>query len=172
MIAIEDVETIKKLSTDQLRSRITDLGADWNPAEKKIDLATRLVQLQGTPDVADKIRKQLADAGFAKEDRPIYKPQARMTKEQMSKIVKPYVEQGVQFKVSKDGETWAMRFDTGRVEKYDGESFPVISRDSGSTTIPPKVLEQCAQLLVATKKRPKVKKLKADEVFEEEEEAA
>jgi len=165
MNPIIDAEAIAKQTTEQIRSRIVELGADWHPAEKKADLMVRLAQLEGSPDVADKIRKQLADAGFAKDDRPVYKPTQQLSKAEIKKLLAPYVEKGLEYKVSPDGTTWMMRFDTGRVIKYGHEINPIVSRDSGSTTIPAKVLVQCAQLLVATRRAPKVAKNKADNQF-------
>lgn len=162
---ILDVDTLAKQSTAEIRSRIVELGADWNPAEKKADLMVRLAQLEGSPDVADKIRKQLADAGFSKEDRPVYKKTPQLTKPEIKKLLAPYVAKGLEYKVSPDGNTWMMRFDTGRTIKYGHEINPVVSRDSGSTTIPPAVLIQCAQLLVATRRAPKIAKNKLDAEF-------
>lgn len=166
---ILDAETLKTQSTDQIRSRIVELGADWHPAEKKSDLMVRLAQLEGSPDVADKIRKQLVESGFDKENRPVYKPTAQLSKAEIKKLLAPYVEKGLEVKISPDGNTWMMRFDTGRVMKYGQETNPIVSRDSGSTTVPPKVLVQCAQLLIATRRAPKVAKNKSDAQFVEPE---
>lgn len=166
---ILDPDTLAKQSTDQIRGRIVELGADWHPAESKKDLMVRLAQLEGSPDVADKIRKQLSETGFAKEDRPVYKATPAITAANAKKLLAPYLAKGLEFKISPDGTTWMMRFDTGRQIKYGHEINPIISRDSGSMTIPPQVLVQCASLLVSTKRAPKVVKNKADSQFIAEE---
>ena len=165
MPAILDADTLAKLTQDQVRGRIVELGADWHPAESKKDLMVRLAQLEGSPDVANKIRQQMADAGFAKQDVPVYKKTPQLSKAEIKKLMEPYVAKGLEIKVSPDGTAWAMRFDTGRTIKYGHEINPVVSRDSGSTTIPPMVLVQCAQLLVATRRAPKIAKYKADAQF-------
>lgn len=167
MMAVLDPETMQKQPLETIRRRIVEVGGDWNPAESKKDLMVRLAQLEGSPDVAEKIKKQMSDAGFSKEERPIYSKQEKLNKAQMDKIMKPYVSQGLEFVVSKDGETWAMRFDTGR--KHDKQ--PVIVRDSGSTTVPVKVLAQCAELLLQQRRRPKASQNKADSEFVEGEAA-
>ena len=166
---ILDPDTLAKQSTDQIRGRIVELGADWHQAESKKDLMVRLAQLEGSPDVANKIRQQMADAGFAKQDVPVYKKTPQLDKATIKKLLAPYVEKGLEVKISPDGTAWAMRFDTGRTIKYGHEINPIVSRDSGSTTIPPMVLVQCAQLLVATKRAPKVAKNKSDAQFVEPE---
>ena len=164
---ILDAETLQTRTVQEIRSRIVELGADWHPAEKKADLMVRLAQLEGSPDVADKIRKQLADAGFSKEDHPAYKPTKKLSEAEIKKLLAPYVEKGLEYKVSPDGESWMMRFDTGRSIKYGQEINAIVSRDSGSTTVPPSVLIQCAQLLIATRRAPKIAKNKADGGFVE-----
>lgn len=165
MSAILDADTIAKQTTEQIRSRIVELGADWHQAESKKDLMVRLAQLEGSPDVANKIRQQMADAGFAKQDVPVYKKTPQLSKSEIKKLLAPYVDKGLEYKVSPDGNTWMMRFDTGRTIKYGHEINPIVSRDSGSTTVPPMVLAQCAALLVQTRRAPKMAKNKSDTQF-------
>jgi hypothetical protein len=167
MMAVLDPEQLQGMSIQQIRSRITELGADWNPAEKKVDLTVRLAQLEGAPDVAERIKKQMAEAGFAKENKPVYQPTRRLERDEIKKLLQPYTDQGLEYKISPDGRNWAMRVDTGRTSPSGHERVPVIVRDSGSTTIPPKVLVQCAQLLVASRRSTKASKIKADAEFVE-----
>lgn len=162
---ILDPEQMQKQTIHEIRRSIVEMGADWNQAETKKDLLIRQAQLQGSPDVAEKIKKQLADTGFAKEAKPVYAPTQQLTKADIKKLLEPYIAKGLEYKLSPDGKEWAMRFDTGRSIKYGNEINAIVSRDSGSTTIPPMVLVQCAQLLIATKRAPKVAKNKSDVEF-------
>lgn len=171
-----DFEQLAAMPKAQIQAEIVKLGADYHPAETKPDLAARLMQLQGTAQPIDKLRKEMAAHGVGEDGLktdaiPIQT--ARLTKEQILKAIDKYIKKGLEFRVSKDGSQWAMRFKCEQA-RQDGKVVQATRVDTGNTMIPLGVVVRCAESI--TTYTPIKKKDAADASFgagfDEEEETA
>lgn len=149
-----DFDQLKALSLDQVRAKIVEHKADWHPTEKKIDLIGRLVQLQGTAQPIDKIKKELANNGVGGDEAAtdtVQKQSKRLTKAQIDKALAKFVAKGLEYRVSKDGTQWMMRFKTTQ-PLATGKIVNAVRRDSGNTMMPLSVLVNAASSLTTVSK--------------------
>ena len=144
-----DYQQLKLMSKSQVQARVVELGADYHPAESKTDLIARLLQLQGTAQPIDKIRKELEANGVGEDGAStvaIPKQRQRLTIEQMKTAMKKYIDKGMKFRVTKDGENWEMYFVCDQLEQ-GGKILKAQRRDSGNTMIPLNVLIRAAETI-------------------------
>ena len=134
-----DYDQLKLMTKEQVQARIVELNADYHPAESKKDLIGRLLQLQGTAQPIDKIRKALEEHGIGEDGVSqsvnIPKTVKRMTVEEMKKAMKPFIEKGMKFRVSKDLMTWEMQFVCDQLEQ-GGRILKANRLESGNTMMP------------------------------------
>ena len=134
-----DFEQLRNTSIDEVRAKIVSLGADYHPAEKKPDLMARLLQLQGTAQPIDKIKKQLAENGISEDGAKITdtipKLNHRLTPEELKKAAQKFIAKGMQLLISKDGITWEIRHE-GEQLFANNRIVKAKRKDSGNTMIP------------------------------------
>lgn len=133
-----DFEQVATMPKAEIQAAIVALGADYHEAESKADLGARLLQLQGTAQPADKLKKKLQEHGISEDGSqaaPVKKLNARLTVEQMRKAAQKYIDKGMKLLISKDGTIWEIRFECP-VLRQDGKIVTGKRKDSGNTMIP------------------------------------
>lgn len=166
-----DYEQLGQMSKPQLQAEIVKLGADYHPSETQLDLTARLLQLQGTAQPIDKIRKDLQERGIGAEVRTDVIPRLnkRLTADEMRKAAKKYVDKGMRLILSKDGQFWEIRFECEQ-PKQGGGIVMARRKDSGNTMIPLNVFKNaCETITTFTALK---KKAEADAIGEDYEEIA
>lgn len=136
------------MTKPQIQAKIVELKADYHQAETKTDLIARMLQLQGTAQPIDKIRRDLAKHGIGDDAATAAIPQQskRLTRAEMTKAMEKYVAKGMRFYISKDGEQWGMKFKCEQ-PKQGGGMVEAERTDTGNTMIPLTVLKRCAEVL-------------------------
>jgi hypothetical protein len=149
-----DFDQLKLMSKAQVQSQIVAAGGDYHQAESKTDLIGRLLQLQGTAQPIDKIKKELKAHGIGEDGEdttPIPIQKKRLTPEQMKKAMAKFIAKGLEFRVSKDGEQWKMRFICDQLMQ-NGKVVKAKRLDSGNTMIPLQVLINAATIITTVSK--------------------
>lgn len=148
-----DYVQLSTMSIDQVRAEIVKIGADYNVAEKKPDLMARLLQLQGTAQPIDKIKRELQAHGIGDDAKTDAVPTLgkRLTPEQLRKIAIPFVAKGMKLLISKDGQLWEIRFQCEQ-PKQGGGTVMAKRKDSGNTMIPANVFKSACDTLTTYSK--------------------
>lgn len=167
-----DYEQLGSMSKAQIQDQIVKLGADYHPSESKVDLTARLLQLQGTAQPIDKLRKELQQHGIGEDGLktdaiPLQKK--RLTPAEMKKAAEKYVAKGMKLLIAKNGETWEIRFNCEGFTQ-GGKIVMTRRKDSGNTMIPLSVFQRACET-ITTYTKPK-RKEDSDDVPEDYEEIA
>lgn len=136
MLAHEDVPA--------LRARLVTLGASYHHKEGKDKLIARIVELSATTQPDQKTKP--ADA-----PKVIQKP-VKLTEEEIREALAPFIQRGL--KLSFAGDSWNIRFDTGRFAKDVGGYAPIYRQDSGHLTVPLSAVRKCAELVMRNDSAP------------------
>lgn len=157
-----DYEQLAVLTKPQIQAQIVALGADYHVMESKRDLIGRLLQLQGTAQPIDKIRKELAAHGIGEDGEkslPMKMPQHnhRLTEDEIRKALAKFIAKGLEVRISKDGENWMMRLKCEQATQ-DGKIYKATRIDSGNTMIPIRAIMRAAETIttVSTVRRKQV----------------
>jgi len=168
-----DFEQLRNVSLSEVQQKIIALGADYSPVETKTDLMARLLQLQGTQQPIDQLRKQLAEAGIGEDGIKatdlIPKLKQRLTPAQLKKIAEKYVAKGMKLLISKDGQLWEIRFECEQLTQ-NGRIVKAKRKDSGNTMIPANVFKTACETI--TTFAPIKRKAEADAIPDDYEELA
>jgi hypothetical protein len=152
-----DLDQLRLITKPELQAKIVELGADYHVSETKQDLMVRYLQLSGTAQPAETLKKTLNEAGIGAEDGakrlPVKMVLPRITEADIRQHLKKYIDKGLKIRLTDNGDSWEMRYTTTQ-KTADNKSVLAKRVDSGTTMMSMDVLKRCAEIITTERVRP------------------